>query len=238
MLASHIFSALGKLHASSGMLCEDVILTAESDNFCFYGLADGQSRKKYCVEGAKASLTTAAAYLKEQEISRLHRVRYFDEIQYGLIRAIRTELESKTDEYNTDIFEFGSTLIALAIDPDNGKYVLIHLGDGRVSGIDRSGRFKNLSFPENGLCRNQTWLTTSLSAANHIRIYTGNINNYRRIIIMSDGADNIFHREALSQSALCLPACDGFKPLLSHRALDDASCIVIDNDAAPSLLQS
>lgn len=238
MVEAQALSISGKMRALTETSCEDVVLTIEADSFCFYGLADGQSGKKYCTEGANASLNAAAAYIKELGIAQIHRVKYFDEIQFGLIKVIRSELESLTCEYKTDIFEFGSTLMAFAVDPGDGKYVLIHLGDGRVVGIRNTGELKNISPPENGLCLNQTWLTTSPHAASHTRVYVGNINNYQRIILMSDGADGIFQRElygitgrvGIFTEEYC---CDMLERIATQQAVDDSSYIIINNCTSP-----
>ena len=59
MLKSTVMTSAGKEHAAAGCSCEDVVLTIETESFCFYGLADGQSRKRYCTEGAAGFLRSA-----------------------------------------------------------------------------------------------------------------------------------------------------------------------------------
>ena len=98
MVEAQTLSVSGKMHTLTKTPCEDVILTEEADSFCFYGLADGQSGKKYCTEGANGSLRAAAAYIKQLGIAPIHRGKYFDGIQFGLSKAIRSELESLTRE--------------------------------------------------------------------------------------------------------------------------------------------
>lgn len=58
----------GKAHIAAGCLCEDVVTMRESADFYFYGLADGQSRKKHCRKGAEISLSTAAEYISASGI--------------------------------------------------------------------------------------------------------------------------------------------------------------------------
>ena len=168
MLKSEIITVSGK----NSLTNEDVTMVMEEKNFCFYGIADGQSRKTHCVDGAAASLTAVAEYMKTKGIEKLQQARYFDETQYELIKAIRRELECQASKFDVNIAEFGSTLLCLAVDPMIGSYVLIHLGDGRAVGEGKDGVIRNLSCPENGVCLNQTWLTTSIDAVKHIRIYT------------------------------------------------------------------
>ncbi len=232
MLKSTVLTSAGRVHAAEGRSCEDVVLTIETESFCFYGLADGQSRKRYCTEGAYISLAASAEYIRSSGVTACRAQRDFYELQYALARTIRAGLERAAEEHSADIFEFGSTLIAMAIDPVSGRYVLAHLGDGRVAGV-RGGETRNLSPPENGLCLNQTWLTTSPDAARHIRVYSGSVAAYGRIIMMSDGADGVFRRgERLGKAGLA--ADRNSQALLEYiaenRPDDDSACVIIDCD--------
>lgn len=231
MLQSEIITVSGETKKNS-LLNEDVTMIIEEENFCFYGIADGQSRKMHCVDGASVSLTAVAACLKEEGIKKLLQKQYFDEIQYELVKTIRRNLECQADRFNTDVAEFGSTLLCLAVDPMSGSYILIHLGDGRAVGEGKDGVMRNISCPENGICLNQTWLTTSSNAANHIRIYTGNINNYRRIAIMSDGADRLFQKEIRRPYISGKPEKYDVREIASlitgKKSLDDSSCIIVN----------
>lgn len=239
MLKSTVFTEAGKIHAAEGSACEDVVMTIESESFCFYGLADGQSRKRYCTEGARRTLAAAAEYIRSSGISGRYTERDFRRMQYGLAKTVRAELELMSAEYSENILEFGSTLIALGVDPRSGRYVLAHLGDGRAAGIRPNGEIRNLSAPENGLRLNQTWLTTSPNAAAHIRVYAGSAENYDRIIIMSDGADGVFRRGLSLGKTAGLAADKERRKLLDYikenLPEDDSACIIIDRDMQPML---
>lgn len=232
MLKSTVMTSAGKEHAAAGCSCEDVVLTIETESFCFYGLADGQSRKRYCMEGAYISLAAAAEYIESSGVDVCRAQQDFCDLQYALARTIRAGLERAAEEHSADIFEFGSTLIAMGVDPASGRYVLAHLGDGRVAGVC-GGETRSLSPPENGLCLNQTWLTTSPDAARHIRVYAGSVAAYGRIIMMSDGADGVFRRgERMGKAGLAADK-DGhalLEYIAENRPDDDSACIIIDCD--------
>lgn len=222
----------GKAHIAAGCLCEDVVTMRESADFYFYGLADGQSRKKHCRKGAEISLSTAAEYISASGIGIWHHEPYPHSLQHGLVKSIQTALKCEAAARSCDLLEFGSTLAALAVEPCSGRYVLVHIGDGRVVGIRGTGEVRDLSPPENGLCLNQAWLTTSPDAGKHLRGYVGSIANYRRIIVMSDGADRMLHNERQRRKLAELSAGTSFKSALEHIAAnrpdDDFGCIMID----------
>lgn len=222
----------GKAHLAAGCPCEDIIIMHESAGFCFYGLADGQSRKKHCKEGAEISLSAAAEYISASGIDSWHCEPYQHRLQHGLVKNIQTALRREAAACSCDLLEFGSTLAALAVEPCSGRYVLVHLGDGRVVGICSTGKARDLSPPENGLCLNQAWLTASPDAEKHLRGYVGSIANYRRIIIMSDGADGMFRNERQRRKLAELPAGEECRHALeliaANRSDDDFGCIMID----------
>ena len=222
----------GKAHIAAGCLCEDVVTMRESADFYFYGLADGQSRKKHCRKGAEISLSTAEEYISASGIDIWHHEPYPRRLQHGLVKSIQTALKCEAAARSCDLLEFGSTLAALAVEPCSGRYVLVHIGDGRVVGIRGTGEVRDLSPPENGLCLNQAWLTTSPDAGKHLRGYVGSIANYRRIIVMSDGADRMLHNERQRRKLAELSAGTSFKSALEHIAAnrpdDDFGYIMID----------
>ena len=120
----------GKAHIAAGCLCEDVVTMRESADFYFYGLADGQSRKKHCRKGAEISLSTAEEYISASGIDIWHREPYPHSLQHGLEKSIQTALKREAAARSCDLLEFGSTLAALAVEPCSGRYVLVHIGDG------------------------------------------------------------------------------------------------------------
>lgn len=227
------FSQTGQHHIADKLPCEDVYITRYDGTFHFYGLADGQSRKRFCAVGGQKVLTAIAQYVKDKTIPHLCHYAYIDELQYELIRVIRSSLSKLSEEYHTDISEFSSTIIAVAIDANTNDYLIIHLGDGSVVGISRENSTVMLSAPDNGITSQYTWLTTSTDAMKHLRIYKGSIESLKRIVLITDGATMLCRgRNVAKRAASILCDLDNPENILQEiqqgNPVDDASCIVVD----------
>jgi len=227
------FSQTGKYHIAENLSCEDVYFTLDEGSFHFYGLADGQSGKCFCAVGGREALIAIAQYIKGRTIPHLIHYEYLDEMQYELIRAIRSTLSQLSDEHHADISEFSSTIIAVAVDAHTKDYLIIHLGDGSVVGVNRENSTIMLSTPDNGITSQYTWLTTSTDAMKHLRIYKGSVDNLKRLILLTDGATMLCRGRNVVKKAepiLCDlddPGCI-ISEIKKGNPLDDASCIVVD----------
>ena len=227
------FSQTGQYHIADKLPCEDVYITRYEGPFRFYGLADGQSGKRFCAVGGQIVLTAIAQFVKDKTISHLCHYAYIDELQYELIRVIRSTLSELSEEYHVDITEFSSTIIVVAIDANTNDYLIIHLGDGSVVGINRENSTVMLSAPDNGITSQYTWLTTSTDAMKHLRIYKGSIDNMKRIVLLTDGATMLCRGRIIAKKAEPI-LCDLDNPgnilqeIQQGNPVDDASCIVVD----------
>lgn len=210
--------------------CEDVIRIREGNGLNFYGIADGQSGKKHCIEGAQASLQMLERFIRQQEIEPLMAYPFPDELPCMLMQAVRSRLLQKAQADNFE--EYASTLVAVAMEPESGRYLLAHLGDGCILGVRHDGAIVMLSPPENAVTRYHTWLTTSDGAVGHMRLAFGDLREYKRILLMSDGADSLCHGKNIPRQARELirrgDRDDIFDYLRRVEPGDDCSCIVID----------
>lgn len=227
------FSQTGQHHIADKLPCEDVYITRYEGPFHFFGLADGQSGKRFCAIGGKEILAAIAQYIKDKTIPQLSHYEYIDELQYELIRVIRNTLSKLSEEHHADLSEFSSTIIAVAVDANTNDYLIIHLGDGSVVGINGENSTIMLSAPDNGITSKYTWLTTSTDAMKHLRIYKGSIENLKRIVLLTDGATMLCRGRNVAKKAehiLCdLDAPDNIsKEIRQGDPLDDASCVVVD----------
>lgn len=227
------FSQTGRSHLEDGLACEDVTFTAQTAGFRFFGLADGQSGKRFCTVGGLTVLKAIAQYIAEKTMPALIKCAYPDEIQYELIRAIRGTLSGLSQAYQEDITAFSSTVVAVAVDTDSKDYLAIHLGDGAILGVkSETGPFM-LSAPENGITHQYTWLTTSPNALRHLRLYRGSVKNLERMVLLTDGATMLCRGGNITKKAVSV-LCDLSKPegipeaIQKGKPLDDASCIVVD----------
>ena len=222
----------GRAHQQCGEDCEDVVLIRETEHFCFYGLADGQSKKAHCAAGARRSLELVARYLEEKGVDALSAYPYEDEIQYELIRGIRSSIRELAEEAGASGEEFSSTLLALAFHPESGAYAAVHLGDGCLIGVPHEGAPAVLSPPDCGALPHQTWLTTSGGALTHLRLAFGDARRYRRFALLSDGADFVCSGRRLTREGLALlesgKRADFGEWWANAAPRDDASCLTVD----------
>ena len=171
---------------------EDVVFVDDKDcNYLFVGIADGQSLKEHSIEGGKFALSRVNEYFKKQNIGNL-KLRYIDEIQYEIISVIRDGLNILAKEKGKNVFEFSSTLCALVIDKNTGEWVIVNLGDGVIVGITREKQVQILSYPENGVTKQYTYLTTSRNVLSHIRIGCGNAKDSSSVLLLTDGVRGIY----------------------------------------------
>lgn len=222
----------GERHKQNQTECEDVVYTREHAFFHCCGIADGQSRKRYCTVGAQNCLITAADFLENKGIESLSSYRFTDELQFELIRGIRECIRTLSEEYRVDADEFASTLLLFSFNPETGNYAAVHLGDGCILGVLPNQTLRMISTPDNGMTAQYTWLTTSEDALFHLRFLFGNVKRYKRIVLLSDGAVCLCRGQNIPPQAKALIA--GARPseivsyLRAASPADDASCIIID----------
>ena len=127
---AYSFQITGGYHIQSGQSCEDVVCEFNSDEFLFIGIADGQSEKKFCKEGARLALSSCWGALQSQAWSELRT----DQKQIGI--KIKSEIGKAlflaSEAIGEDVSEFSSTLIALIICKKAGLAIVIHIGDGII----------------------------------------------------------------------------------------------------------
>ena len=222
----------GLRNSKEKKLNEDVVLIDESSDLFFYGLADGQSGKKYCREGGLETLKTVFQYLRQEGIDRLTAREHVDEIQYEVIRLIRKTIDELASKEKTEKADFSSTLVVIAFDRRTKKYIIIHLGDGGIIGIRKENKDVTMvSPPDNGLTTNYTWLTTSQDALYHLRISFGKIETFSRVLLFSDGATEIAHGKYISERTKTLIRNKTQEEIISGlntTPIDDATCIIVD----------
>lgn len=227
------FKQIGSTHMNQNMGSDDVIYIREKPELLFYGLADGQSGKKHCRQGAETVLEAIEEYLWNRKIYDLSQHRHRDEIQYEMIRIVREKLDELSLENQVQTTEFASTILVMAIDPATGQMMTIHLGDGGILGKRNEGSLHFISAPENGITSKYTWLTTSESALLHLRIDFGYMNHYSRVVMFTDGAEALCRGTYISLGVRRIFNEDGGTSRLAEmirdsRPSDDATFISID----------
>lgn len=222
----------GSYHLLHQQPCEDILDIRESSNFCFYGIADGQTGKSQCRTGAASCLASMAEYTRRYSIRNLITHPFPDELPYMMMREIRSQLLLLSQKNHVPLTEYSSTLLTAAIDPCSGYYILSHLGDGCIIGVTAEDSITIQSPPENGLTPQSTWLTTTPNAIPHLRLTFGSITNLKRLVLLSDGARALYHGKHISRTAQGLllhgTASEIKQQLTKAVPSDDLTCIILD----------
>lgn len=213
-------------------VCDDRVLYQESDTATYYGIADGMSGKRFSGLGADLSLHITQQFIEEQGISEMIDRPFHDELPGELVKRLRNGFMDAMEQLGCKLDDLASTLLLIAIDRQTKQYVIVHIGDGAVLGVRKSGEIQFISEPDNPMGGGFTWMTTGLYAINHTRYLFESAHDLKRIVLVSDGADMICLRKSFSLRAGRLIKQGSRRDiqdyLLHYRPADDASCIVVD----------
>ena len=183
------------LHAAARVMgrshdrCDDRFFFARRTNsWHVAALSDGAGSRRRADEGARLATKTVTLRLAEQ-LDRLWfgcplmSARALAALPSMAIDAIFSQLQRHSDE---DPYHFGGTLLFSACHVPSGRWVVGHLGDGVVGGIDHVGNLHTVSTPDNGEYANSTRFFTDPDAQKHLRLYL--LSGIRGVILMSDGS--------------------------------------------------
>lgn len=225
----------GLRHLRSRQESEDTVRMTRTPEFCFYGIADGQSGKPGGKAGGAKSLQALENRLQEMGIAGILDYPFPDELPCLLMQTVRCALSGLVQRRGGCFSDYASTLLVLAMEPATGRYVLLHLGDGCALSIPKGAQPRILSAPENGFSGRETWLTTSANAVAHFRVTFGRVDAGSRLLLMSDGAEGLCRGRNISRQArelLCGGSPEQIRDFLkATEPEDDASCIILDFEA-------
>lgn len=224
--------AEGLCRRENNQSCDDTVFLCVTPDYLFCGLADGQSGARYGGAGGRICLEAISDYISSIGVGNFIDAPFPDEHPCTLTKIYRQKLLHLSESKAAPMKEFASTLLAIAVDLNTGKFALLHLGDGCAVGIPHSGDPTLISSPENGLSLCHTWLTTSENAVSHFRIRFGSLENKKRILILSDGATCLCKGRNIPWRAKKLMKYGGQTELLERLILskpaDDATCILLE----------
>ena len=177
-------SRTGSRHLGQGLLCQDCGSHSRKDGREAVALLDGTgpgNTNPYVVGKLAEHICT---YLLE-EFDRLYEEQ--EEVcRLIFLMEVRHFIESYMLSMKLSAKEVGSTIMAMALDHRNGRFLLFHLGDGVI--CCRAGGFRILSGPCNGFYRNRTVLTVSDDALKRLRLLRGQApKGLQQICFATDG---------------------------------------------------
>lgn len=172
----------GQGHLQKSIPCQDRTYTLMEKDVNVISLADGAGSCKFSHFGAQVVT----------QITCENMVKIFDDlynmnesqIQETIIEFVLKKLKTKASELETNIIDFSSTLLFVAI--KNNKYIAGHIGDGIIGYLSNES-IDILSYPDNGEYANSTYFVTKSDARKYLRIYRGELTDITGFILISDG---------------------------------------------------
>lgn len=178
------FAKVGKKNLDLGLECQDCVSYYENGECQAIALADGAGDSNYAKIGADMSGETLVHLLVEN-FDDLYKMEEML-VQFQVIVNVKNKLYELCERYNVHLEQFQSTLLGVAINHKTKEFIAVHLGDGRI-GIYKNGSSKILSYPENGVNKSYTKLTSGDKSGKSIRVYKGTLEEIEQFILISDG---------------------------------------------------
>ena len=131
------FRKTGLHHTLQHRPCEDHTAMRIGPGGCTaITLADGAGSYSKADTGAQITSAAAASYLAVH-FDALWKMAPEDAAQH-ILHAVLHELAAEAAASGIDLKEYSSTLLAAAAVPDDGRYLLFHVGDGALIGLNSS----------------------------------------------------------------------------------------------------
>jgi serine/threonine protein phosphatase PrpC len=181
-------SLRGRRHRKKEMMCQDQYACKTADGRLSVALVDGIGTTDVNAKAGKRVAELTVAFFMEQA----EHIKESDEytIAYNLMKRIQRLLDQMSDEYGVHVKELSTTLLGIYIDPGEGRYVAVHLGDGIIAAWDGNQKIRVISKPQTGRKLNETVLTTSDTALGNVRILKAPLGNTKTFVMATDGFYN------------------------------------------------
>ena len=178
------YSKEGKRNQEQGLLCQDSVYYYKNEAVQSITLADGSGETDYARIGSEHTCKVLGMLLAEC----FNELYVMDKslVRFNVITNVQTELYNLCEKYGVKISDLHSTFLGLAIDNDTDRFVAIHLGDGQIN-IKSEGKIRTMSYPENGVNKSYTFLTSVHKVGSHIRVFRGELKDITEFVLMSDG---------------------------------------------------
>lgn len=205
----------GRGHAKTDTPCQDKTYVLVSDEANVVALADGAGSAKMSHYGAEyVTNYICKKLLQDFDI-------YFSEedgavIKRKIINDLLTGLNQIATEHECEVKDLASTLLVAAV--KDGKYILIHIGDG-VIGYLKNSELKIASQPENGEFVNTTVFVTSKDVLQTMKILKGKLCTINGFVLMSDGTEASLYNKREKTLAPVL------RRLMKLSQIMDSSCL-------------
>jgi hypothetical protein len=210
-----------ELKGKNKELCADSTFCNENALGYFLGLSDGAGSKKYSHIGSFIVLYTAEEILinmlkaincNPKKIDDNFKKEFIDRLQ---IQAAEEFNSNKIDDY-------AATLLFAFYIKQYDRWLVGHIGDGVIGGIDYNDNLYVVSTPENGEFSNETYFYSDKNAKEHLRLYW--VRGLKGIVMFSDGPEVVLYDKKNKKLANAIKNLfkwqkelgDGFDEILSE----------------------
>lgn len=147
-------------------------------------ISDGAGCSEYAKEAAWCTVNTTADYCYNngEEFFTENR----KQTAKCLIFDIQQALYDKAKELGTELSEMMCTLVLLCLDTKTMQYTTVHIGDGLIAKLSDYGT-EIISYPENGVTKQYTYMVNSSSVMKHLRINNSAFKEVNKFFLCSDG---------------------------------------------------
>lgn len=231
-------SKRGIRHQVQNLLCQDRVCYKEEDELQIIALADGTSNNDLCIVGVEKVLNVICDKIIDQyeTIETKMQLGQEEEVKCFLTQKIQNEIEKLAIRYQVSERMFSSTMLVVCVNRKKNSFFSLHLGDGIII-YRKNGNYQILSEPENGSLKNQTYLTTSSSAKEHLRICFQHLEDVTEFLLVSDGTYEVpldETEELYKELSLLEIVRKNLQPILNKTGdfgnrVDDQSMIMIYN---------
>lgn len=210
----------GGYHQSVGRENEDVIKVLLNGEYLYCIISDGAGSSNFAKEAAQCTVNTISdfCYSYGDEFFTDRR----EEIARNFIFDIQQALYEQAKKLNTDLSQMMCTLVLLCVDTKKMQYTTVHVGDGLVAKI-MNNETEIISYPENGVTKQYTYMVNSPSVMKHLRVKSGTFESSAQFFACTDGAvENCYSTQDYKQRIHKINNIDNFE--------DDSSYCFINLD--------
>lgn len=182
--AANIYQMTGRQNRKKGRENQDAVFQMISTDVKASVLADGAGSSEFSAIGSRSMAYGLCLYMHKEARELMDAET--EDIRYSIALEIERILDELEGRFDRDKHFFASTVMGAVFDIKRDLYCTIHVGDGMILS-DHGLRYIPLSFPKNGICKEQTYLTTSSGLMNKIEIHRGRLGEIEGLVLISDG---------------------------------------------------
>lgn len=185
-----IHKEIGVRHIERGKTCEDNVFSYTSkDGVVSISLSDGAGSYRYAELGSRITSEVSAIFMADK-FNRLYELDMSTISDY-VLHEVLIPLKEVAEEKNEELIQFSATLLSVAMHPD-GRYIIIHVGDGAIVGLNIKNETEVISVYEHDGPANQTTFVTVPGTDAFVK---KGIGGYASFAMMSDGPEDFLVNE-------------------------------------------